>query len=107
MTLSPIEGVHLSRDSGAVAALVHSELMVIIGGLATGPLFGFLGQQGRTRRARTSAALVMGALCLEPVVRDVSGVLSSPTFVWMGEAVVGVALAAYFGVEVVRRMSHF
>jgi hypothetical protein len=106
MTLSPMEGVHLSHNSGAVAALIQSESKVIIGGLVTGPLFGFLGQQWRSRRAWTSAALVTGALCLEPLVRELAGSLSSPSSVWMGEIVVGVVLAAYFAAEIVRRSSH-
>jgi len=39
----------------------------------TGPLYGFLGQRWRTRRAWISAALVAGALCLEPFVLTAAG----------------------------------
>lgn len=105
MTLSPIEGVHLSHASGAIAALAHSELKVVIGGLLTGPLYGYLGHRWRTRRAWTSAVMVAGALCLEPLAKDVTGQLPSNSSVWMGEITVGVALAAYFGLVAIRRRS--
>src|SRR5436309_13965226 len=43
MTLSPLENAHLNPQS--VAALVRSESRVIVGGLFSGPLFGWLGNR--------------------------------------------------------------
>ena len=67
-----------------------------MGGLVTGPLFGFLGQRWRTTRSWLSAALVAGVLCLEPLARFAVGRLDPPRDVWMIEVVIGAALAAYF-----------
>ena len=59
----------------------------------TGPLYGFLGQRWRTRRAWASAALVAGALCLEPFALRVAG-RSYPgqSVVWPAEIAVGIAV---------------
>ena len=68
----------------------------ILGGLVTGPLFGFLGQRWRVRRSWVSAALVVGALCLEPAARWVTGQLYPPVHVWTTEVVSGVVVAVVF-----------
>jgi hypothetical protein len=96
LTLSPLEGVPLSRVPSALPGLVRSQLLYIIGGAATGPLYGMLGQRWRVHRSWASAGLVAGALCLEPLARLVVGRLSSPDFVWQTEVVIGTALALFF-----------
>jgi hypothetical protein len=96
MTLTPIENVHLSQDSGAILALVRSEAIVIVGGLITGPLYGWLGQRWRGRRAWVSAIAVAGAVCLEPLAERAAGRLPTRAVVWIAEVVAGLAIAAYF-----------
>lgn len=93
MLASPLEGARLSLP--ALSAWLSSSRWVVVGGLVTGPVFGFLGQRWRTRRAWLSAALVAGALCLEPLSERVtngpwSGIVS------LLEFAAGIALATYF-----------
>jgi Family of unknown function (DUF6518) len=93
MLLSPLEGARLSLHG--VGAWLASSGWIVIGGVVTGPVFGFLGQRWRTRRAWLSAALVAGALCLEPFAERVAGRSWSPT-VALVEVAVGAVLAVYF-----------
>jgi uncharacterized membrane protein (UPF0136 family) len=94
MTLSPIENAHLSL--AGVIGFVRSDPPVFIGGLVTGPLFGWLGYRWRTDRAWWAAAAVVGALCLEPLARlPVGRAIRFPS-VWVAEVAAGVALAVYF-----------
>jgi hypothetical protein len=78
--------------------LFLSNTLNIFGGLVTGPLYGFLGQHWQTRRAWTSAALVAGALCLEPLALTVAGRAfpGESTIVWTFEIIAGIGMAAYF-----------
>ena len=71
MTLSPLEGASLSVHG--LAAWLGSSRLVVLGGVVTGPAFGFLGQRWRTRRAWLSAALAAGSLCLEPLAERLAG----------------------------------
>lgn len=96
MTLSPIEGVALRQVPRAAAGLVASNAIWILGGLVSGPVFGLLGQRWRTARSGVSAALLSGALLLEPAARGLSGRLISPGWVWAAEALAGTLLAAAF-----------
>jgi hypothetical protein len=101
MTLSPIEGVSLSNVN--VIDFVRSQEANIVGGVVTGPLFGWLGWRWRTERSWLSAVLVAGALCLEPVARVAVGRLGSPSLVWIAEVAIGISLAGYFVVSGVTR----
>lgn len=67
----------------------------MVGGLVTAPVFGFLGQRWRTQRAWLSAALVAGALCLEPLGERIADRTWSGT-VSLLEVAAGVIFAAYF-----------
>jgi hypothetical protein len=96
MTLSPIEGVHVSHQLGLIGALAGSERLVLIGSLITGPLYGWLGQRWRISRSWASASLVAGALCLEPLARAFTGRLSGPGLISGSEVAVGVAAALAF-----------
>jgi hypothetical protein len=96
MTLSPLEGVHVSHQFGLIGALVGSERFVLIGSLVTGPLYGWLGQRWRTVRSWTSAVLVAGALCLEPLARELTGRLSGPGLISVLEVGVGVGASLAF-----------
>ncbi len=67
MTDSPAEGAQYSL-ANAHGFLV-SNAFVVVGGLATGPLFGWFGHRWRTQRALLGALVMAAALCLEPLVR--------------------------------------
>ena len=92
MTLSPVEHAQLTTQSAA--GFVRSSRNVFLGGLVTGPLFGWLGQQWRTRSAWWGGLAVAAALCLEPMLRIAAGrpIGSSP--VLLAEIAAGAATAA-------------
>jgi hypothetical protein len=89
---SPLEGARLSLP--ALGGWLSSSRWVVVGGLVTGPVFGFLGQRWRTRRAWLSVALVAGALCLEPLSERVANGSWSDS-VSLFEAAAGIAFATY------------
>jgi hypothetical protein len=100
MTYSPLE-IHpwtFDRFTSGFVAVTTSGYnpLYILGGLVTGPLFGLLGQRWRLRRSWVSAAIVTGALCLEPLARSASGQLMPPAPVWVAEVAFGVVVAALF-----------
>ena len=105
MTLSPVE--HAETTISSVGGFVQSSDRVIIGGLVTGPLFGWLGYRWRTERAWLGPVLVSGAFCLEPLARVAAGHGQEIRFrtVWMLEVAVGLACAAYAAVAT-RRHAH-
>jgi hypothetical protein len=70
LTDSPLEGAQYSLAN--THGFFISNAAVVIGGLATGPLFGWFGQQWRTRRAIAGALASAAALCLEPLIRRAS-----------------------------------
>jgi hypothetical protein len=49
MTLSPVENAHYSATTAVAFAV--SESGVLIGGVVTGPLFGWFGERWRAQRA--------------------------------------------------------
>jgi Family of unknown function (DUF6518) len=94
MTLSPVENAHLT--AATVRGFFISERAVLVGGIVTGPLFGWFGQQWRTRRVIWGALVTAAALCLEPLARRIS-VNATPIqyrAVWVAEVAAGLALAA-------------
>jgi hypothetical protein len=92
LTLSPFEGAHLTL--GALRGFAVSERAVLLGGIVTGPLFGWFGQQWRTRRAIAGALVTAAALCLEPLARRASIDPIRYRQVWLAEVAVGLAFAA-------------
>jgi hypothetical protein len=97
MTVSPFEGVALASAPAAAVAMAHANMVYVVAGLFTGPAYGWLGCRWRTARSAMSAALVIGALCLEPVVRAAVGENYHPAVVWQVEAAAGLAVALAFG----------
>src|SRR5690349_15385484 len=67
MTDSPVEGAQYTV--GNARGFFVSNAFVVLGGLVTGPLFGWFGQQWRTRHAIVGALVTAAALCLEPLAR--------------------------------------
>ena len=94
LTLSPVEHAHMSV--AAARGFVISERPVLIGGIVTGPLFGWFGQQWRTRRAIWGALITAAALCFEPFARRISreGTTIRSRDVWLAEIAVGLAFAS-------------
>lgn len=104
MMWSPIEGVPWSQFAAQWHYLVGSQRVNIVGGLVTGPLFGYLGHRWGAHRSWASAMLVAGAVCLEPLVRRAAeGRLSPPAVVCQVEVAAGVVLALFFIVSGVTR----
>jgi hypothetical protein len=103
MTLSPVENAHLTVAS--LRGFIISERLVLLGGIFCGPLFGWFGQQWRTRRAVLGALATAACLCLEPLARKVT--INPITYrdVWIGEVALGLVFAA--AVVVLRFSSRF
>jgi hypothetical protein len=95
MTLSPIEGVHFSMVE--LRGLLGTNQLNEIGGLIGGPVFGWLGYRWHTSRSWLAAAIVTGALCLEPIAVSVAGRSDGRSgLVWAVEVVVGLAFGTWF-----------
>jgi uncharacterized protein DUF6518 len=92
MTLSPVENAHLTL--AGLRGFAVSERSVLLGGIVTGPLFGWFGQQWRTRRAIAGALVTAAALCLEPLARRASINPIQDRAVWLAEVAAGLAFAA-------------
>jgi hypothetical protein len=92
MTDSPAEGAQYSLANARGFFL--SEHLVLLGAVFTGPLFGWFGQQWRTRRAIAGALVTAAALCLEPLARRASVDPIRYRAVSLAEVLAGLALAA-------------
>jgi hypothetical protein len=83
-------------------ATTESNLLWIVGGLLTGPIYAYFGYRWRVARSWVGAALVTFALCFEPVARSVAGTrfvgggLSGSPVVWAAEVGIGLAASAVF-----------
>jgi hypothetical protein len=101
MTYSPME-THPWTSARFLAGMVAVTTrgwynpLYILGGVVMGPLFGVLGQRWRVRRWWVSAAIVAGALCMEPVARFATGQLAPPAPVWTIEIIAGAIVGALF-----------
>ena len=100
LTDSPLEGAQYSLAN--THGFFVSNAPVILGGVVTGPLFGWFGQQWRTRRAIAGALVTAAALCLEPLARRVSVNPIRYRDVWLAEVAAGLVLAATVLVRRVR-----
>jgi hypothetical protein len=100
MTLSPIEHAHLTLAT--VRGFFISERSVLLGGIVTGPLFGWFGRQWRTKRAVAGALITAAALCLEPLARRATIDPIQYRDVWLAEVAAGLVFAA---VVLARRFS--
>ena len=92
MTDSPAEGAQYTLANAR--GFFVSEHLVLLGAVFTGPLFGWFGQQWRTRRAISGALVTAAALCLEPLARRASVDPIRHRAVVVAEVVTGLALAA-------------
>lgn len=93
MTLSPVENAHPSV--AGVIGFVRSSDGVIVGGLLTGPLFGWFGHRWRTCGAWVGALATAAALCLEPLARIPANRPIHSEMVLLAEVAAGLTLAAY------------
>jgi len=104
MTVSPMENVSSAAAPAAAAAmlLAGQNIVYAIAGLASGPLYGLLGQRWRVDRWWVSAVAVAGAFFLEPWARVAVGRLSPPSVVWWVEVAFGAAVTVYFAARLVQ-----
>jgi len=102
MSNSPMEGAPLDRFWGRVVTMVSTGYnpLWIVGGIVSGPLYGFLGHRWRVARSWISAALLTSALCFEPLARKVAGMLSGSSLVWGAEVAIGTVLAVLFALMI-------
>jgi hypothetical protein len=107
MTVSPFEGVALAAAPSAFAAMAAANMTYVLSGLVTGPVYGWLGLRWRTARSPVAAALVIGALCLEPMARAAVGRRYDPAIVWQVEIALGVAAAVAFAMMIAARRRTF
>jgi len=83
-------------------ATTDANVLWIVGGLITGPVYAYFGHRWRMARSWVGAALVTLALCFEPLARWIAGTdvvgggLSGSRAVWGSEIAIGVATAAAF-----------
>jgi hypothetical protein len=103
MTLSPTENAHLSV--AAAVGFVRSDPLTFIGGMVTGPLFGWLGHRWRVDRYWRGALIAVATLCLEPLAHlAVRRPIASSTVAY-SEVIMGAALGLYVTVVSLRRNS--
>jgi hypothetical protein len=103
MTLSPTENAHLSV--AAAVGFVRSDPLTFIGGMVTGPLFGWLGHRWRVDRYWCGALIAVATLCLEPLAHlAVRRPIASSTVAY-SEVIMGAALGLYVTVISLRRNS--
>jgi hypothetical protein len=95
MVISPMEGTHLGpRPAGVIGswnqlsphlvlATLGSQWLWFGGGLATGPLYGWLGYRWRTRRSAATALIAALPLVLEPAARWLAGSVGQAYASWL------------------------
>jgi hypothetical protein len=93
MTLSPVEGASVTVPG--LRGLLVGQSAYVVGGVVTGPLFGWLGHRWRTRRDLLSALSVALVVCLEPLAHAADGTAIGFRGVWVAEVVVGLLMALY------------
>jgi hypothetical protein len=101
MTLSPIENAQLSV--AAVAGFVRSDPLTFVGGVTTGPLFGWFGHRWRVNHSWRAALVTAATLCLEPLAHLAARRPIASSTVAYSEVLVGAALVMYVTVTAVRR----
>jgi hypothetical protein len=103
MTLSPVEGAVVTVRG--VRGLLIGQSVYVVGGLLTGPLFGWFGSRWRSRRDWRSGLTVALVVCCEPFAHAAVGTAVSFHGVWAAEVVVGLAMALYVIAENRRRVA--
>jgi hypothetical protein len=93
MTLSPVEHAHLTAQT--LRGFFVSESGVILGGVVTGPLFGWFGNRWRAQRAWAGALVLAACVCLEPFAHSVAGDAIRFPAVSHAEIAAGLAMIVY------------
>jgi hypothetical protein len=93
MTLSPIEDAAVSLPE--IRGLLIGQGAYLVGGLLTGPLFGWFGYRWHTRRDWRSALATALVVCCEPFAHAAAGTSISFNGIWAAEVVAGLMMALY------------
>lgn len=100
MTLSPVEGA--SVTIAGVRGLLIGQWRWALGGVVTGPLFGWLGFRWHTRRDWASVLAVALVVACEPLAHAAAGTTIGSRGVWEAEVAAGLAIAV-LGLAATRR----
>ena len=109
MTCSPMEGVALARFPQCFSTISRTGYnpLWILGAVFLAPLYGLLGHRWRVARSWTSAVVVAGTLCLEPLAHLSFDpwMISAAPVVWWAEVTSGLVLTAVLarGIAMSRR----
>jgi hypothetical protein len=104
VTLAAFAGFYGDTILRSANQFTKHDLLFLVGGILSGPMFGLLGRRWSTRHSWWAATPLVAAFCLEPLAwRYHEGRLPNPTYVWKGEVLVGVALGAFFIAVAMRR----
>jgi uncharacterized protein DUF6518 len=107
MTCSPVENVAIGRFATCFTTVARTPYnpLWIIGGMVFGPVYALLGQRWRVERSWTSAAVVIGTICFEPLARLLlaPSMLASQPTVWWTEVGIGALLIVPFAFAIARR----
>lgn len=93
MTLSPIEGAVVSLNE--VRGLLVGQGAYVVGGLLTGPLFGWFGYRWRTCRDWRGALAAALVVCCEPLAHAAVGTDVNFHGVWAAEVIIGLLMVFY------------
>ena len=95
MIIGPLQyhGGRSSFDWVGLRGVMRSQMRYLVGGLVTGPLYGYLGHRWRTTRSWLALALAGGVLVLEPLTR-IAGFETGAPLAFVLELVAGATLIA-------------
>jgi hypothetical protein len=95
MMWSPAEGVHMTLATMG-HQVIRTQAQNVIGGLITGPVYGWLGHRWRVGKSVLSALLAASPMPLEPIALVLAGLAWGPPAAYVAEVIAGILLAGYF-----------
>jgi hypothetical protein len=101
MTLSPVEGAVVT--AAGIRGLLAGQGLYAVGGLVSGPLFGWIGYRWRAQRDWRAGLAAALALCCEPLAHAATGATVRFDAVWAAEVAAGLALVLYVAAATLRR----
>jgi hypothetical protein len=101
MMWSPAEGAHMTLATMG-HQVISTQARNVLGGLVSGPVYGWLGQRWRARRSVLSALLAASPFLLEPLALVLAGRAWGQPSAYVAEVIAGVLLAGYYVAAVSR-----